>query len=81
MLVKNNFTVKIAEPEKALLDYFYFHPELSESKRISELRLNKSQILGTICFEKLEKYLNAFNNKQLNKRIKLLKKFFNNANS
>ncbi|MCS7052693.1 MAG: hypothetical protein NZM09_03040 [Ignavibacterium sp.] len=81
LLVKNNLTVKIAEPEKALLDYFYFHPELSESKRISELRLNKSQILDTISFEKLEKYLNAFNNKQLNKRIKLFKKFFNNANS
>jgi predicted transcriptional regulator of viral defense system len=81
LLTRDNLTIKIAEPEKAILDYFYFHPELSNLINISELRFNVIQIKETISFEKIEKYLNVFSNKQLHKRVKLFMKFLDNADS
>lgn len=79
LIQKGNLTIKIAEPEKAILDYFYLHPELSNLNSVSELRLKLDQIKEIINFEKLDKYLVLFNNKQLQKRIKLLLRLSENA--
>ncbi len=81
LIQNDNFTFKIAEPEKAILDYFYFHSELSDLNRISEMRLNVNQIKEIISFKKLNKYLKIFNNKQLQKRMKLFFIYLENADS
>lgn len=81
LIQKDNLTIKFAEPEKAILDYFYLHAELSNLNSVLELRLNVNQIKEIINFEKLVKYLILFNNKQLQKRIKLLLRLLENADS
>lgn len=79
LLTNGNFTAKIAEPEKALLDYLYFHPETSNADKINELRLNHFQINETLDKEKYKKYLYLFNNKNLIRRSNLLLKFLEDA--
>lgn len=81
LIQTDNLTIKIAEPEKAILDYFYLHAELSNLNNVLELRLNVNQIREIINFEKLDKYLILFNNKQLNKRIKIFLHILENADS
>jgi predicted transcriptional regulator of viral defense system len=58
----------LAEPEKALLDYFYLTPSIKNSKDIFELRLN----LESINWLKLNKYLTIFKHVRLNYLIKIL---------
>ena len=72
LVQKANIVVKIAEPEKALLDYFYLH-KINTIHEMQELRLNKLELKEILNFEKLDKYLKIFNSKVLNRRIKLLK--------
>lgn len=79
LLTNGNFTAKIAEPEKALLDYLYFHPEISNADQLNELRLNHFQINETLDKEKYNKYLYLFNNKNLIRRSNLLLKFLEDA--
>ncbi len=65
---KDNFYFKIAEPEKAIIDFLYFHSELTDEVKISEVRFNNSHIKETIDFQKFNKYLDIYNNKSLTKR-------------
>ncbi len=58
----------LAEPEKALLDYFYLTPRVKNSKDIFELRLN----LENINWPKLKKYLTIFKHARLNYLINIL---------
>ncbi|MBN1365188.1 MAG: hypothetical protein JW976_10330, partial [Syntrophaceae bacterium] len=65
---------KIAEPEKAILDYFYLKAHLDTKEDFVGLRINGEEFKEQMDRDKLKRYLNAFNNNQLEKRfIKLLK--------
>lgn len=64
----NGTTIKLADPEKAILDFLYLTPELNHPNAIKEMRFNRHQIRSIINWEKCNQYLDAFNSKQLNKR-------------
>lgn len=64
----NNF--RIAEIEKAVLDYFYLNSHLKTENDFVEMRFNSEEFKILANIDKLNKYLKAFNNKSLEKRIK-----------
>ncbi len=66
----NQYRYLFAEPEKALLDYFYLMPHIKTSADVLEMRVNSDSLREQIDFEKLELFCSAFNNKALTKRIK-----------
>ncbi len=64
----------IAEPEKALLDYFYLNlGQINDKQDIEELRFNYQE-LKKINKSKIKKYSKEFNIKKLDKMINLLLK-------
>ena len=74
-----NVVIKIAEPEKAVIDYFYLNTELNTPDQIEGMRFNTIAIKEQIDWQKINKYLEIYDNKTLNKRILLLKEQVNNA--
>lgn len=59
----------LAEPEKAVLDYFYLHPALKTVQDFEELRINHDEWTQIIDLEKFQKYLEYFDHKALSKRV------------
>lgn len=70
----NGLVYKIAEPEKAILDFLYLRSDVSDEDDIDELRLNKEVYYELINQDKLERYLKKFNSATLRKKIKRLNK-------
>jgi predicted transcriptional regulator of viral defense system len=70
----NNIAFKIAEPEKALLDFLYLRSDIKNENDIFELRLNGETYKKIIDQNKLNNYLKIFNSSTLNKKIKILNK-------
>jgi len=69
-LIKNKrYHVKIASIEKALLDYFYLHPDLQTIQDFASLRINREALIEQANENKLVEYLEKFNQKRLTKRI------------
>lgn len=62
-------TFQIADIEKAILDYFYIKPHLKSEGDFEELRINSEDFFEQVDKKKLKKYLSAFNNKQLTRRL------------
>jgi len=65
----------MAEPEKALLDYLYLHPELVSVEDFESLRWFREEISGKINFQKLLDYARLFDSAVLNRRITIFKQF------
>lgn len=63
--------ILIAEPEKAILDYLYVHPNLKTAADFESMRINVDEFSRQINLEKFQKYLQAFENKVLFKRAKI----------
>jgi predicted transcriptional regulator of viral defense system len=76
LLKEKKITIKIAEPEKVILDYFYLNT-LNTKEAIEEIRFNKEQISALLNFTKLEKYQRIFGSKILDKRIRILANIIN----
>jgi predicted transcriptional regulator of viral defense system len=76
LIKADGFSIKIAEPEKVILDFLYLR-KLDSRDEIDSLRLNKIQIHDLVDFDKLDRYLQIFHSKILDKRIELLKEAFN----
>jgi len=74
---KHNF--KMAEIEKAILDYFYFNSHLKTENDFYELRINEDVFKEKVDLEKMGNYLSLFNNKALEKRINNFVTFISNA--
>lgn len=70
-----NWKVKFAEPEKALLDFFYLKPHLNSEEDFEGLRINPEVFREIIDPEKFRIYLKAFNNKLLSKRVNIFLNF------
>jgi len=66
--------VRIAQPEKAILDYLYLNSKLNRLEDFAALRFNTSAINETINWEKLDLYLKVFDSNTLSKRTRLFKK-------
>jgi predicted transcriptional regulator of viral defense system len=76
-LIQNeSVAIKIAEPEKVVLDYLYLK-KLNSENDITALRFNEIHIKDMVDFYKLENYQKIFNSKVLDKRIKLFRKIIN----
>jgi len=71
--------IKMAEPEKAILDYLYLNSTLSREADFEEWRLNPVVIEENWSWDKYKKYLQAFDSKALNERALRLLKFLNHA--
>lgn len=71
----NGVAYKIAEPEKALLDFLYLRSDLKTEDDFSELRISEDDYREIINQDKLKKYLEFFNSSTLNRKIKVLNKF------
>ena len=68
----------LAEPEKAILDYFYLNSaSLEEEQDLRELRFDYSEIKQTISIKKLKQYVKAF---QIKKMDRLINIFIKNVN-
>jgi predicted transcriptional regulator of viral defense system len=76
LLQNDAVAVRIAEPEKVILDYLY-HKKLNFKDDLNALRFNEIQIKEIIDFNKLNKYQEIFNSKVLNKRMLLLNEIIN----
>jgi predicted transcriptional regulator of viral defense system len=68
------FTFKIAEPEKALLDFLYLKNYITTIDDIVALRLNIVTLKQDFDFQKFCNYANLFNSKVLLRRVELIRK-------
>jgi len=74
-----NHNFKMAEMEKAVLDYFYINAKVKNENDFFEMRFDATTFKDSVDMDKFERYLKAFNNKSLEKRIRKFLKFINNA--
>jgi predicted transcriptional regulator of viral defense system len=72
-----NHSFKIAEIEKAILDYFYVNSKLKTNGEFEELRINRDAFQEKVDIKKLREYLAQFSNKVLEKRVNLFLKYIN----
>lgn len=69
LIKTDDLGIKMAEPEKALLDFLYLHPKLETKVDFEALRFNTDQMRGQIDREKLLAYNKQFDSVALNKRV------------
>lgn len=75
----NNHRFKMAEPEKAILDYLYINKHLKTKEDFKQLRFNRDSLLKLITADRMKLYLKLFDDKTLENRISVLMKFIKNA--
>lgn len=73
LLMPEGFGTKIAEPEKALLDFLYLRPKITTIADFEALRLNIDQMRNDIDREKLEAYCSLFDSHSLSERVRIFK--------
>lgn len=76
---QNGQGYKIAEMEKALLDYLYLKPQIAREADFYEWRFNAREFLEKVDMAKLNKYAEAFHNKRLMARLKKIMVFINQS--
>jgi predicted transcriptional regulator of viral defense system len=79
LLSFGKFQFKIAEPEKAILDYLYLHPDVNTDEHLFELRLNTFEMKEQINIDTLNNYCELIGSKLLSNRVKTFIKFIENA--
>lgn len=73
----NGRNYAIARMEKAILDYLYLNPAVKEAKDFEAMRFNAAEFKEKADAKKMEKYLIAFGNKSLNRRVNKFLKYIN----
>lgn len=68
----------MAEPEKAILDFFYLKTHLRSEEQIRGLRFDEEVFCEIVDLAKLMSYLEEFKNKNLSRRITILLGLLNN---
>jgi len=76
-----NQNYKIADLEKAFLDYLYINPQLATETDFFELRFNGREFLAQADMQKLNNYIAVFKNKKLGERVKNFLTFIKNQQS
>ncbi len=64
------YNIKLAEAEKAILDFFYFN-KINDKKSLDALRLNQVVANEIILKDKMLDYLSVFSSKIMDSRVKL----------
>ncbi len=59
---------RMAEPEKAVLDYLYFHPRLADAAALDELRFNHSEFKRIYSRRRLRDYVKRMPNTMVRRR-------------
>ncbi|HAT74101.1 MAG TPA: hypothetical protein DCS08_03780 [Candidatus Moranbacteria bacterium] len=77
LVIYQNHNFKIAEIEKAILDYFYVNSKVKTIGEFEELRINKDIFQEKVDMKKFKEYLFQLNNKALEKRINNFVKYLN----
>lgn len=75
----NNRRIKIADLEKAILDFFYFRTEYATLDTIRELRFNVAVLRDELNIGRLNSYLEIAENNALEKRIRKMLKLYIHA--
>lgn len=73
--------ILIADPEKAVLDYLYVHPNLKTAADFEGIRINTDEFKNRITPQKLYSYLDTFGNKALTKRARIFLTTIHNDNT
>ena len=60
---------KLAEPEKAVLDFFYLNTHIEAEEDFEGLRFNSEEFVENSDKDKIKNYLSAFENKKLAQRV------------
>lgn len=71
--------LKMACMEKALLDYFYLHPDIETEQDFDSLRINQEMFFNQISQPKLMNFLEKFNQKKLTGRMNRFWSYMKNA--
>ncbi len=77
----NNIRYKIALPEKAVLDYVYFHNEIRSPEYFVQARFNAVELIEILDLEIFARLSEKFKNSSAIKRINYFKEFLKNATS
>lgn len=75
----NGQSIKIAEPEKLILDYLYLNTTLYTSDDFESLRINQAALRTLVREDRLMEYLALFENKALEKRVNVFLNIFQDA--
>lgn len=79
LVEEQNQRLKMASPEKAILDYLYLNSDLISSESIEGLRINFMEVGELIDMGTLEKYLGLYKSKALDKRVGIFQQVVNHA--
>ena len=66
---------KLAEIEKAVLDYLYLNPTSTKKVDLQEWRFNRQEFLEQVDMSKFDKYVKVFDSPSLERRAKQFIKF------
>ena len=69
IMIFDSKSFKIADLEKAVIDFFYLHPNIKSDSDITSLRFNKEILMKKISHKKLQKYIRKFSKSSLSDRI------------
>ena len=64
-------TIRIAQPEKAILDLLYLYPFYNTENEIENLRFDEDFVRHNLNVGTLALYLDKFNNKEVAKRVEI----------
>jgi len=73
LLKFQNYSVRMAEPEKAILDFFYLST-INDRSSIEEIRFNKIQLNELLDMKRLTNYQQLIGSRILDRRIRLFLK-------
>jgi len=74
IIQQGGINYKLAEPEKALLDFLYLRADIKTAEDLESLRINPFSYKENIDQKKLNRYLEYFNSNTLKLKIKRLNK-------
>ena len=75
----DNQVYKIAEIEKALIDFFYIKPDIKNDTDFEELRIDKQSFLEQVDFGKLNSCLKVIDSDVLSRRVRKFIRYIKNA--
>ena len=75
-LMQDGRGLKLATPEKAVLDLLYLYPFYNTEQEMEDLRLDGDYLQGEFNWERMFEYLSIIGSKALNRRVAILSKLY-----
>lgn len=76
LVKKGHYYFKIATPEKAIVDYFFFNPQHQTKAKIAKLDFSKQIVTEKVNHNLLRQFSDAYQNQSLKTRINNFLKIF-----